>query len=138
MSSAHHDDAKAPAGDALNRTPTPNSQQLEKHTAAEGTLDSQVVQYPAPLAFFLLMLAICISIFLVALDRTIITTVSDNLLLSLVLLIRPVIRQYPISLISSTPTTMSAGTRVHISSPPALFYRLMDAYMACSIRSGSS
>lgn len=131
MSSAHHDAAKVLAEDGFDRTPTPNSQQLEKHTAAEGTFESQVAQHPAPLALFLLMLAISMSIFLVALDRTIITTVSDHLRLSLVLLIRLIVRRYPISPITSIPTTMSAGTRVHTSSPPVPFYRHTDAYMAC-------
>ena len=160
----HTDAVKAPTGDTLDRTPTPSSQQLEKQTDTvktrpghvfdnpptpscnhlqkqtykEGTFESQVVEYPEPLPFFLLMLAICISIFLVALDRTIITTVSGNLLLSRVLLICRIIRRYPISLISFTPTMMSAGTRVHTSSPPVLFYRYMDAYMACSTRNGYS
>ena len=78
MSSVHDDAAMVPAENLSEKTPTPKSEQLEKHVAVEGTFESQTARYPAPLALFFLLTAICISIFLVALDRTIITTVSDN------------------------------------------------------------
>ena len=68
------------AGEGTSETPIPNSHEdLEKHTAADNaTFKSDVNQYPAPLALFFLMLAICVSIFLVSLDRTIITTVRER------------------------------------------------------------
>ena len=68
------------AGEGTSETPTPNSHEdLEKHIAADNaTFKSDVNQYPAPLALFFLMLAICVSIFLVSLDRTIITTVRER------------------------------------------------------------
>lgn len=65
------------ATDSTSEEPTSNSQELEKPIAKnDDTSNDQTVKYPAPLALLFLMIATCISIFLVALDRTIITTVS--------------------------------------------------------------
>ncbi|MCJ1459605.1 hypothetical protein MMC28_009984 [Mycoblastus sanguinarius] len=79
MSSVHDDAAMVPAENLSEKTPTPKSEQLEKHVAVEGTFESQTARYPAPLALFFLLTAICISIFLVALDRTIITTAIPHI-----------------------------------------------------------
>ena len=67
------------ASDDTSQTPTPKSQELERHTKAEDdTPGDQTVLHSAPLSHVSLMLALCISIFLVSLDRTIITTVSHS------------------------------------------------------------
>ena len=154
MSLMHHDAEKIPAGDASHQTPTLNSsqklvnntatggtsetptstsQELDKYTAAnDGTSDSQTVRYPAPLALFCLMIAICVSIFLVSLDRTIITTVSERWSPTLTSIAdQSHVRRYPTSRISSTPTAMSVGTPVHTLLHPVPFYQHTDAYMAC-------
>ena len=56
--------------------PTANAEECEKHPTANGTPESPTATYPGPLALLLLMTAICAAVFLVSLDRTIITTVS--------------------------------------------------------------
>ena len=56
--------------------PTANVEGCEKHPTANGTPESPTANYPGPLALLLLMTAICAAVFLVSLDRTIITTVS--------------------------------------------------------------
>ena len=101
MSLTHHDAEKLPVGGDVSHqvpildssqelvnhtatggtseTPTSTSQEHDKYTATkDGTSDSQIDRYPAPLALFCLMIAICVSNFLVSLDRTIITTVSER------------------------------------------------------------
>ena len=70
MSTAQHESDKIPIEDVADKTPASTIPKVEEHTSAEGT------SYPAPLALFFLMSAICVSIFLVSLDRTIITTVG--------------------------------------------------------------
>lgn len=63
--------------ESTSETYTPNSQEMEKCTAQnKDTSDNQTLRYPAPLALLCLIIATCISVFLVSLDRTIITTVS--------------------------------------------------------------
>ncbi len=99
MSSVHRSVGKQPAGvisnetpasnssqeldketamDATFETPTSNTQETEKYTIANGTSESARHRYPRPLALFFLIVAICTSVFLVSLDRTIITTVSER------------------------------------------------------------
>lgn len=68
----------APAG--TSEIPTPSSQELEleKHTATDhAPSEGHKVRDPAPLALAVLMTALCVSMFLVSLDRTIIATVSQ-------------------------------------------------------------
>ena len=98
MSSVHRSVEKLPAGGISNETPTSNSsqelnkqtttdamfktptsktQEAEKYAVANGTSENARHRYPGPLALFFLMVAICTSVFLVSLDRTIITTVSE-------------------------------------------------------------
>ena len=63
--------------DSTSEEPTSNSQELEKPIARnDDTSNDQTVKYPGPLPRLFLIIATCISVFLVALDRTIITTVS--------------------------------------------------------------
>lgn len=65
------------ATDSTSEEPTSNSQEMEKSIAENDNLSNdQTIKYSAPLALFFLMTATCISIFLVSLDRNIITTVS--------------------------------------------------------------
>ena len=99
MSIVYHDAKSSPAGDQSDETrttsssqdldnqqaisaakleiPTANAEECEKHaTANDGTSESPTATYPGPRALLLLMTAICAAVFLVSLDRTIITTVS--------------------------------------------------------------
>ena len=65
------------ATDSTSEESTSDTKEMEKPIAEnDDTSNDQTVRYPAPLALLLLMIATSISIFLVALDRTIITTVS--------------------------------------------------------------
>ena len=97
MSPVDHDTKSSPAGDISDETrttnssrdfdgqvispakpqiPTANVEECEKHPTTNGTPESPTANYPGPLALLLLMTAICAAVFLVSLDRTIITTVS--------------------------------------------------------------
>lgn len=68
----------APVGTSDIPTPSSQEQELEKPTATDhATSEGNKVRDPAPLALVVLMTALCISMFLVSLDRTIIATVSE-------------------------------------------------------------
>ena len=91
--------------------------------------------YPGPLALSLLTTGICLSVFLVSLDRTIVATVrasSENLDTESSQLICFPPRPYRVSPTISTPLTMLVGTAARIWSQLALSSPYMGVYSPCS------
>jgi hypothetical protein len=70
--------------------------------------------YPGPLGLFILITGIALSVFLISLDRTIITTVSDFRIIDLREVKLTVNRPFLSSQTSSNLTTISAGMARHI------------------------
>lgn len=88
-------------------------------------------EYPGPLALSLLTVGICLSVFLVSLDRTIVATVRsscDSLSTRFSELITAPSRPSRASPTSSTPLTMLVGTAARIWSQLALSSPSMAAY----------
>lgn len=59
-------------------SPPNRKEELDAQTAANGEFEGSTTHYPGTIALAFLMTAICASIFLVSLDRTIITKVSQR------------------------------------------------------------
>lgn len=118
----------------------------EKHAAGSDPVQSSVLassetsDYPGPLALSLLAIGICLSVFLVSLDRTIIAQVSRRIgsieLGSM--LTASIVRLSLESPTTSTPMTTWAGMAAHISSPPVRFNQPMEGYSKTSASNGPS
>ena len=93
-------------------------------------------QYPGPLALSLLTVGICLSVFLVSLDRTIVATVRasfEPLGTKASELTHFASRPYRASLMIFAPLTMLGGTAAHTSSQLALCSPFTGAYSSISI-----
>jgi hypothetical protein len=91
--------------------------------------------YPGPLALGLLTIGICLSVFLVSLDRTIVATVSrpyEGVPAQYVVL-TSFSRLYHALQTTSVPTTTSAGTEAHTLSQLAPCSQYMAEYSPYSI-----
>lgn len=97
-------------------------------------------EYPGPLALFFLTVGICLSVFLVSLDRTIVATVSIPLKLEhqSSSTHRHPQRLYRVSPMTSTRQAMLAGMEAHTFSQLELCSQYMAGYSSSSTSSGPS
>ena len=121
-------EAHTPASGHSPRSPSPNiATTAERH------------EYLGPLALTALTLGICMSVFLLSLDRTIITTVGALRTTSCLMIYSNVaVRLFPISPINSILMMMWVGMVVHIWSPHVLSNRSMVVSSLFSISNGLS
>jgi hypothetical protein len=104
-----------------------NEGEVEKEEGEEGENN-----YPGPLGLFILITGIALSVFLISLDRTIITTVSDFTIIDLMEVKLTGNRPFLSSQTSSSPTMTSVGTALHIFSQHQHSNHCMEGYTCCS------
>lgn len=126
----------APAGPILDGVRPAHARKERKQSPHRVEAAEDPHEYPGPLALSLITVGICLSVFLVSLDRTIVATVrasGENLRTRSSELITFFLRLYRASPTISTPLMMLVGTAVRTWSLLVLSSPFMDVFLSCLI-----
>lgn len=130
----YHGDAASGYSSSSLPSQTSKAQEIKQSERKDDTDTPE--DYPQGLQLALIILGVCLSVFIIALNRQIVSTVCLKtppppfLQVDLILT-----RLFLVSLTSSAPTKMSVGTVARICSQLALFNHCTDAYSCHSTSS---